>query len=34
MLMILVFNHIFFLCFGKFLAKIIRHTKNLRNFSL
>ena len=34
MLMILVFNPIFFLYFGKFFAKIIRHTINLRNFSL
>ena len=34
MFMTAVFNHIFFLYFGKFLAKIIRHTINLRNFSL
>ena len=33
MLMILVFNPIFFLYFGKFFAKIIRHTINLRNFA-
>ena len=32
--MISVFNHIFSLYFGKFFAKIIRHTINLRNFSL
>lgn len=34
MLVILVFKYIFFLCFGKFLAKIISHTINIRNFSL
>ena len=34
MLMVLVFNHVFSLYFGKFLAKVIRHTINLRNFSL
>ncbi|CDD83694.1 unknown [Bacteroides sp. CAG:462] len=34
MLMFPVFNHIFFLHLSKFLTKIIRHTINLRNFSL
>ena len=33
-LTILVVNHVFFLYLGKFFAKIIRHTINLRNFSL
>ena len=33
MSIILVFDHVFFLHFGKFLAKIIRHTINLRNFN-
>ena len=34
MLVILVFNPVFPLYFGKFLSKIIRHTINLRNFVL
>ena len=28
------FNHVFFLYFGKFLAKIICHAINIRNFNL
>mgnify|MGYP005960295483 FL=1 len=28
------FSHVFFLYFGKFLAKIICHAINLRNFNL